>query len=250
MALLPKVIPVSNSKASMALRAAALETAISKSLSEIIFVDLCTRSSSGVETNTLRTVSREVKIDNDQRLPLLRSLLATSSELQNCRRNDLTASFVDQMVTIYKPILDLSDSQVEYCKDLSQLVTEADDLWLYIQRHRDVVEVVCTDQAASDWDFREDYGSISEDAEPQSSTVLAILFPSFRKRSAAGSLAVLHLGCALWSDQQSSRVGMEEHRIQAERVNGSFSGNFRRSRRLSTSHALKSVQTPLEKHQV
>lgn len=249
LALVPKAVPISNSEPSLAMRAAALENAISKQLSEVVFVDLRQQSSSNVEINALRMLDDKVTADSERRSALLRSLLATSPDLQTRRATDLVANFAEPIVSMYSPILDLSNAAPELIQDLSTLATDANELWLYAQRYCHKVEAVSADQIGMNWGYTDDYGHVSDRPDHQAGGPLAILFPSFQIRSASEGSAIIHDGCALWSDQPLTRSGVEEHRIQEDRVMGAPSNNHRRIRRVSTSHVSKSVQTPLKRLQ-
>ena len=220
-------IPISNSRSSKLLRAAAAETVIAQKLSTKIFRRQTLPGLNNL--SVLNDIKENFSTKNPKQEVILRSMIATSwsAELQECE-TQLTNNLVGEVAEILTPLFRKREEEKAFCDELLPLLKEASRLWGRLQRCSDKLEVSV--EGDEGWDYREDYGEtvqVEEDSFDTSPHVFTVLFPCITLSSLQQPL---HPGYVVWSDQAYVVEGLSEFRTQLTRTR-SHPGHVRSGRK-------------------
>jgi hypothetical protein len=253
-------VPISNTKESTLLRAAALEASVTWLLAKELFRPLFPWSSPRDEKPNILEELFDGFLEKDpQKEAILRSIINTTKTSDGeHRKREIVASIKIAVTNLCTPFLTLSQPSrsAEFQKDLENILLGAVEVWNRAQRTQSRVVASCefdyNNQA--EWGSREELDLLVPEQDHVSAVFIKALYPMVCQLSGSENLPI-HPGCAIWSDQELYAAGCREFQAQSRRISSPHSrtSNSSGARRLNVSqrpagttlHARNKINTNL-----
>lgn len=220
-------LPITNSKESCLLRAAALESHISDLLNKVVFQPLypwANSYSDSSSSGSLQEIFEALAATNPRKEALFRSLVSTAKTPRSNRSEQvLIKTIIEKVVSTCQPLLSLQslENVGSFKQELQEYLCDAIEVWNRAQRAGS--RIVATNRVQTEkkaWGVRGEHiisDSSSEDQASVFSDTACILFPQFY-RGSNGSYTVLHSGYAITTDMALHTKGYEEYLEQRSKI--------------------------------